>query len=50
MKFCTGCWRVNEDNAKTCVGCGRTKFQKIIFREVDNGNDNGTDIQRPDRK
>lgn len=38
MKFCTGCWRINKGDAKVCIGCGRTNFQKIIFRKVNNGN------------
>lgn len=33
MKVCVDCYRINEDDAEECVGCGFTNFQNIIPME-----------------
>lgn len=35
MKVCVDCYRVNEDNAEECVGCGFSNFQDILPIEED---------------
>lgn len=33
MKVCENCNRVNTDDAKVCVECGKDEFSEIVFLE-----------------
>jgi len=30
VKVCDNCWRVNQDGAETCIGCGGTEFTPLL--------------------
>ena len=36
MKVCTNCYRINEDDAESCVNCGYDGFSHLVVPFYDN--------------